>query len=146
MCSTTLDSKHKVVFCNARKTILTLQREAVSTFLHQNAGPQLHCSNPSSFCTASGHAPSFYTHKNPKQTESGIIIWSHDLSWRVKGKSHHADKVRIQRLEQQLHQQRLILLNELVTLQEGEHTLRPIHTYTVEPFPTGMELSDWVRF
>lgn len=38
---------------------LTLHRFAVSMFLHQNAGPQLHCSVPSSFFTVSGHAPTF---------------------------------------------------------------------------------------
>lgn len=39
--------------------ILTLQRVAVSIFLHQKAGPQLHCSIPSSIFSAPGHAPNF---------------------------------------------------------------------------------------
>lgn len=39
--------------------LLTLHRVAVSMFLHQNAGPQLHCSVPSSLRSASGQAPTF---------------------------------------------------------------------------------------
>ncbi len=139
MCSTTLDS-------NTKWSSVTQDRQY--SRYSEKRSPRSYTSMLVPSCTAPIPAASALPrdmlpasiHKTPKQTQSGIIIWSHDLSWRVQGKSYHADKVRIQRLEQQLHQQRLILLDELVTLQEGEHTLRPIHT---EPFPTGMELSDF---
>lgn len=59
------------------------------------------------------------------KAQAGLIIWSHDLSLREQCKSYHADKVRVECLEQQLHQQRLVLLNELVTLQRGEQSHTP---------------------
>lgn len=42
----------------------------------------------------------------------------------VNLKSYHADEVRVECLEQQLHQQRLVLLDELVTLRRREHIQR----------------------
>lgn len=65
---------------------------------------------------------------NPPNTtaaQSGLIIWSHDWSLREQCKSYHADEVRVECLEQQLHQQGLVLLDELVTLRRGEQSHTP---------------------